>query len=140
MMRKQFAEGFTLIEMVVTMLVFSIIMGIAIPSYRALIQKSNRADAIAALSNDQALIERCYAQNFSYSAACASRPTYPHNSTQAFYSIAISNLTATTFTLTATPLGAQVNDTSCANIILDQSNTKTATDSDGSSQSVCWNL
>lgn len=140
MMRHRFAQGFSLVELAISLFVLSIIVSIAVPSYRGVIQKSNRADALAALSTDQARLERCYAQNFSYSATCSSRPTFPHNSTQNYYSIAISNLTSTTYTLTATPIGAQATDTTCARIMLDQSNTKTATNSNGVSQSVCWNL
>lgn len=132
-------KGFTLIELMIAVVVMAILTAIAYPSYRTYILRSHRIDALAALAQDQTVLERCYAQNFNYNAACASRPTFPHNSSQNYYSINLSNLTATTFTLTATPLGTQALDTTCSNFTLDQANQKTASDGSGTNQSTCWN-
>jgi type IV pilus assembly protein PilE len=133
-------KGFTLIEMLIVMLVFSVLVAIAYPSYNAFILQSHRTDAQAALTQDQTTIERCYAQNFSYNTACSALPTFPHNSTQGFYSIALSNLTSSTYTLTATPIGSQIKDTTCASLAVTQANVKTGTDTSGTSQVTCWNL
>lgn len=131
--------GFSLIELMAVVAITGILLAIAIPGYKTYVLKSHRADALNALSQDQAILERCYAQSFSYNGACAARPAFPHNSAQGYYSIsAVAG--SSTFTLTATAIGTQVDDTTCASLSIDQANQKTAVDSSGTSQPVCWNL
>lgn len=137
-MISQKSIGFTLIEMLVTLVIMSVLTIMVYPSYVAWIVKANRADAIATLTQDQVLLERCYAQSFTY-VGCASVPAFPQTSTQGFYSISLSNLTATTYTLTATPVGPQVRDKICATMSIDQSGQKTAANNAAVSQTECWN-
>ncbi len=131
--------GFTLVEIMIVVAIVGILAAIAVPSYTRYVQKSRRADAIAGLSQTQTILERCYAQNFSYSAACTGLPNSPFNSPGQFYSLTLSNMSATTFTLTAAPVGAQVADKTCASMTLDQVGQKTALDTGGAAQSECWN-
>ena len=138
-MERQRIKGFTLIELMITVLIIAILATIAYPTYVSFLLKSRRSDALATLAQDQIILERCYAQNFSYSQTCNSLPTFPQTSAQGFYSITLSNLGATTYTLTATPIGSQTEDTTCASMIVDQANAKTAVDSSGNSQTTCWN-
>lgn len=139
MQTKQSLRGVTLIELLISMTIIGVLGAIAYPSYRNYTLASHRIDAISTLSQNQAILERCYAQNFSYNAACTALPSFPQTSEQGYYTITLSNLTATTYTLTATARGAQVNDTNCVTMRLDQANQKTAFDSAGSAQSSCWN-
>lgn len=132
-------NGFTLIELLIALVILGILVAIAYPSYLSYLHKSRRADAIATLTQDQIIFERCYSQNFSYSAACPARPTFPQASPQRFYTVAISNLTATTYTLTATPQGAQADDSDCAQIQINQANVKTASNTGGAANEECWN-
>ena len=126
-------RGFTLIELMIVVVIIAILSAIAYPAYTRYVYKSRRADAYAALNQDQAIMERCYAQYFSYTPnpAC---PALSSLSPQNFYRIATSNLTATTYTLTATPQGAQAGDTQCTSLSLDQAGNKTST-GPGSN---CW--
>lgn len=130
--------GFTLIEMLITLVVMSVLTIVAYPSYVAWIVKAHRSDAMATLTQDQSLLERCYAQSFTY-VGCTSLPAFPQTSTQGFYSIALSNLTATTYTLTATAIGAQVRDKTCTTMSIDQSGQKTAANNAAVSKTECWN-
>lgn len=132
-------KGFTLIEVMIAVLLIGILCAIAYPSYLSYILKSHRSDALATLTQDQIILERCYAQNFSYNQACASLPAFPQVSAQGFYSINISNLGATSYTLTATPIGNQTKDTTCASFSVTQANIKTAVDNTGTAQTICWN-
>ncbi|MBL7480396.1 type IV pilin protein [Legionella bononiensis] len=132
-------KGFTLIELLIALVIIGILVAFAYPSYLQFIQKSRRADALAILTQDQIILERCYSQNFSYLAACGAKPTFPQTTPEGFYSINVSNLTATTYTLTATPLGSQIQDTKCASMSVNQANVKTAVDSTATAQTECWN-
>lgn len=138
-MNNQQKNGFTLIELMIAVLIIGILATIAYPSYVSFLLKSRRSDAIAALAQDQITLERCYSQNFSYNAPCGSLPAFPQISSQGFYSITLTNLGATTYTLTATPIGGQAEDTTCASMTVNQANVKTAVDSGGTAQTVCWN-
>ena len=128
----QRSQGFTLIELMIVIVIVGILMAIAYPSYRSWILKSHRSDAMATLSQDQAILERCFAQTFSYTGTCGSLPTFPQTSPQGYYSITLSNQTATSYTLTATAVGTQALDTTCATFSIDQTNLQTAT------QPACW--
>jgi type IV pilus assembly protein PilE len=132
-------RGFSLIELLITLTIIGILSVIAYPSYLNYVNRSHRADALATLSQTQLTLERCYSQNFSYSAACTAKPTFPFNSPENFYTISISNLGTSTYTLTATTRGNQVGDTTCTTMIINQANVKTAFSSTGGAQTVCWN-
>lgn len=132
-------RGFTLIEIMIVVAIVAILAAVALPSYKSYVLKTRRADALSTLTQTQAILERCYAQTLSYAVACSDTPTFPFTSAQAFYNISLSNQTATTYTLTATTMNAQIADTTCKTMTLDQANQKSAADSSSTAQSVCWN-
>jgi type IV pilus assembly protein PilE len=131
-------KGFTLVEMLIVVAIVGILAAVAYPSYSARVLSSRRSDAFAALAQGQGIMERCYSQNFVYNpaTACAVGASSP----QSYYTIAVSNLTATTYTITATPTGAQTGDTTCASISVDQAGSRKASNSSGTDTSTtCWN-
>lgn len=132
-------QGFSLVELMMAVTIIGILTAIAYPSYTSYVLKSHRADAMTTLSQDQIRLERCYAQNTSYNGACTALPAFPQTSTQGFYTINISNLSPSTYTLTATPIGNQIKDNDCASIAVTQANVKTAVDGSGTAQARCWN-
>ncbi len=134
--RNSSAKGFTLIELMITVAIVGIIATVALPSYRAYILKSRRADAMSTLSQAQTTFERCYAANFTYAVPPCTAPSA--TSLNGFYSISAVS-TATTYTVTASTTGSQVADTTCQQMTLDQANQKTAIDSLGATQLSCWN-
>ncbi|MEB0135127.1 type IV pilin protein [Actimicrobium sp. CCC2.4] len=132
-------RGFTLVELIIVVAIVGILAAIAVPSYRSYVLKSRRADAMTALAQNQVILERCYAQSFTYNGVCVGLPVFPVASERGYYSVAISNQSATAYTLTATPVGTQASDTLCAVMSVDQTNQKSASDSSSVAQTACWN-
>lgn len=126
-------RGFSLIELLIVVVILGILAAIVYPNYRSSVEKGRRSDGYAALAADQATLERCYTQYFAYNNANC--PTSFPNSQQGNYSIAVSNQSATTYTLTATAIGGQASDTACATIGIDQANQKY---SNGQVSNTCW--
>ena len=115
-MRRQ--QGFTLIELMIVVAVIAILAAIAIPNYLEQTRKGRRADASRSVGEYQLAMERWRAENPSYAncsgSGCGSG-TYPSLPTSDFYTMASSGVSATGYTITATPAGRQVGDR-CANL------------------------
>jgi len=100
---KKANSGFTLIELMMVVVIIGILAAIAFPNYTSHLRKVRRDDAMAALTACANLMERFYTQNYTYiGAACAGGTDY--------YTIAAATPTATTYTLTATPVVGSVQD------------------------------
>jgi len=129
-------NGFTLIELMIACAIVGILAAIAIPSYTAYVQRSNRTDAVRALTLDAQALERCYSQAFTY-VGCATVPVGPVLTSQGNYNVTLGNLTATTYTLTALPASPQqLGDTTCTSFVLIQTGAQSATPAANSQ--TCW--
>ena len=138
-------NGFTLIELMVTVAIVGILAGIAYPSYQDSVMKSRRADAKGALLGFANAMERHFTQNNTYLGAGTTggntgtptifSATSPVGGGTPYYNLTLNAATANTYTLNAAPTGAQTND-KCGTLSLTQTGVR------GVSTSVavtdCW--
>tara|TARA_B100000809_G_scaffold193205_1_gene192145 strand:- start:1817 stop:2224 length:408 start_codon:yes stop_codon:yes gene_type:complete len=125
------SEGFSLIELIVVVAIVGILSAIAIPSYSSSIEKGRRADGKVALAGAVALQEREFSLTHQYSADISILGGV--TSAEGFYAMSvvyISTLGVCTtdkdcYTLTATAIGAQANDTTCAVLTINSLGQKT---------------
>lgn len=128
---KKMQTGFTLIELLVVVAIIGILVAIALPNYQEYVRSSRRTAAMGCLMERSHFMERWYAGNMTYVGAGATIPNCDGSVAQ-FYTIgAPADLTATTFTLSATPSGAQTGDR-CGALSVNQTGTKSASATD------CW--
>lgn len=132
--RGRFMGGFTLIELMVAVTIVAIIAAIAYPSYLSHVTKSRRADAKVALNALQLSEEKYRASNSSYGTLANLNAS--STTSGGYYTIAISGLSATEYTLTATGATgtSQASDTGCTTMTLKYSSNITT-----ASPTACWN-
>lgn len=120
------AQGFTLIELMITVAIVGILAAIVYPSYREYVERSRRAEAQGLLMEATQWMERFYAENYRYDQNTAPVPVAVDTlfDLQNFvrsprpgggaYIITIAESSQTAFTLRATRTGRMAGD-KCGN-------------------------
>ncbi len=131
-------NGFTLVELLVTIAIVGILVGVAYPSYVSYVQDTRRSEAQAALIDLANRQEMYYLDHHKYAANLKDdlgKDADPFITENGYYSIETSSAIKTTvdFILTATPINQQAGDTDCAFLAITNELTKTATNTN------CWN-
>ncbi len=138
-MRKQF--GFTLMEMMITIVILGVLVGVAFPAYKGQMSSTRRAVAASCIAEYAQFMERNYSTNMTYATnngvAVALPATNCSKDLTGYYTFDLIK-DVSTYTLKATPAGTQAGD-SCGTLAVDQLGTRTAngqTDTDTIRK--CW--
>ncbi len=127
-------RGFSLIELLIALVCMALLTSLAWPSYQGLVLRSQRAQARVSLLQAAHWMERAASANGSYPNA----PDVPTSVLQIdgqHYQLKLTS-TASTFTLSASPLGTQTND-ACGTLVVTHLGERSV---QGASQSAaqCW--
>jgi len=133
---KKLKNGFTLVELMVTCTIIAILMVIAVTLYTTQVRKGRRSDALNTLFSMSLAQERYRSANTTYG-TLAQVWAGVTASTGGYYTLSISNVSASAYTLTAVAQGDQASDndsgTSCTTLTLSLSNGTIS-----KTPAVCW--
>jgi type IV pilus assembly protein PilE len=121
--------GFSLIELMIVVAIVAILAAVALPSYQAYVVRTQRAAAAACLAEMAQFMERVYTTNLRYDLNNAAATALPaaqcRNDIATRYTIALAASAQRTFSVTATPQGAQASaDGECATLSINQAGAK----------------
>ena len=128
-------RGFTLIEAMMAVAIAAILASVALPGYREQVAKGRRLSAQAKLYNAAQFMERFYTENHRYDQDAAARavvlPESLRQSEDGTYTLRVITPDRDSYTVTATPTAAQLNDR-CGAFSLSHTGLQSA------SQPDCW--
>lgn len=131
--------GFTLIEVMITVVIVAILASVAVPSYMSSVRDSRRSDAKQALLAAAQTMESFYAMNMTYvGSSTGTTPTIfttkvPKDGTERYYTLSFTAApTAFGYTLQAVPQGSQAGDR-CGTLSLNRTGATSA-----ASATDCW--
>lgn len=131
------SRGFTLIELMITVVIISILAAIAIPSYTAYVVRTHRTAAKACMLEFAQSMERYYTTNMTYDGADPSLGCTTDGGIDTKYTFAVDTPSARRYTITATPIGAQLaRDTDCGTLTLNEAGERT--NSGSAALEKCW--
>lgn len=130
-------SGFTLMELMIAVAIIAILGAVASGFFTANVISANRTDGRATLLESALVFEKCKAIYGVYNNNCSITASSSITSTEGYYTIATTVLSATAFTLAATPVasGPQANDTACTSITLTHLGVQGGA---GANSTECW--
>lgn len=138
----KYNKGFSLLELVSSLVIVGILASMAIPAYVGHVESSRRTDAIGALVTLATMQEKYHYTTGSYTddMTLLGHSADPALSPESFYQIDATLIDAgQNFTLTATRQGKQTGDTLCGDLTLTSTGIKSAINNTSSNPlDDCW--
>ena len=109
-------RGFTLVELMITVVVVAILGAVALPSFLSQMRKGRRSDAVAALSLVQQAQEKWRSSNGSYTTDLSTAGLgLPSVSSAGYYAISVTSASVTGYVALAQAVSSssQAGDTPC---------------------------
>jgi type IV pilus assembly protein PilE len=156
----RYSRGVTLIELMIVVVIASILMAIAVPSYSSYVRRSHRVQAKTALMDLAGREERYFSTsvtgaNYSQTATDLGYPAgaWPQTVGDSYYNVTVcavgpamagacapSNQAAPGYLISAVPIGNQTADKQCSFFAVDNTGKQWANDNLGNNQTAyCWN-
>jgi type IV pilus assembly protein PilE len=139
------SAGFTLIELMVTLVIATILVTIAVPAYTTQMQKSRRTDAKTAVLDIAAREERVFSTTNAYSSTATDMgyTAFPQTVGSGYYTVSVTvpdpaqAAGTPSFIVKATPVagGPQAADAQCTSFSVNSLGQRTAT---GTLGNLCW--
>lgn len=124
---KSIQQGFSLVELMIVIAIIGILTAIVLPSYQGYILRANRSPAQSLMTEIAGRQGQYLLDNRSYATSLTALNVTTPSDVSANYTISIATADGPpSFTLTATPVGKQVDD-SCGTLTLDSVGAKTPT-------------
>lgn len=155
--RRSVGQGFTLLELMITVLVVAILAGVAYPAYEDQMRRSRRADGQAALVELANLQQQFFSDNpgtgFVASLLTTNDPAtglyggngYPATTPGGHYTLRVEAPNAAcpitrcyAVSATAVATGGQLGDTKCRVMLLSNTGAKTSLNSSSVASTGCW--
>lgn len=135
--------GFTLIEVMITVVIVAVLVAFAYPVYTQHVVKTRRAAAVGCLLEQAQYMERFHTTHMQYHQE-RSPPNNPVNppacsaEVAKFYTVGLTGTTtAAAYSLQAVPTSVQ-NDPKCGTLTITQSGAKTVSGTWSSTPAECW--
>lgn len=141
---RKFAQGFTLIELMLVVAVAGVLSGVAYPSFMGQLQKIRRADAMVSLLQVQAAQERWRANNLAY--GTLAEVGVAATSAAGHYTLQVAAASASGYEIVAAAAGSQAHDTACRHLrlrveggnVVQASGADAATNNSAQQNRQCW--
>lgn len=140
-MHSRHNRGFTLIELMITLLIVAIVLTFAANSYRGYILEARRAEGMGELLQLADRLERWYSDRQTYAGAAVgdgSDPShiYPASSENNLYAFTINSADAVTYSISSAPTSTKSqDDDDCGTFTITSLGAKSVS---GSTTAKCW--
>jgi type IV pilus assembly protein PilE len=136
MWRNEHCEGFSLVEIMITLFIISMLLTLSIPYQSQHVLQQHRMNAEICLLKINSALEQYFLANNSYAGADLEKLGFTEVMLNQHYQIRICNATADNFKIVAQPVNWQERDKQCATLTLNAKGEKTI--SGKGDVATCW--
>ncbi|WP_114239463.1 type IV pilin protein [Dyella sp. C9] len=135
-MKSSSTRGFSLIELLVTVIILSVLAAIAIPSYWQYVTRGRRTDATRALQDVASREESYFFSNSAYTSSPTALGISSPTMYSPFYTVSVVSASTTAYVAQAVPISTQAKDTACATLSINQAGSQMTTGT--ATPATCW--